>query len=178
VRAFLTLLGVMWLDVVLFNTGAFVGTPEYLSIMGGTFVSRVVIALFAFPFLYLYLEWQKSKVGVEIEKRPVLAILKEVSRVRAELSTAQQEIERRKQVERENQCLIDELQGALSEVKTLRGFLPICASCKKIRDDQGYWQQIEKYISDHSEAVFSHGACPECFARLYPEFVRRDDTST
>jgi CheY-like chemotaxis protein/HPt (histidine-containing phosphotransfer) domain-containing protein len=63
-----------------------------------------------------------------------------------------------------------ELQAALAKIKTLCGLLPICASCKKIRDDKGYWNQIEAYISDHSEAEFSHGVCPECAKKLYPEF--------
>lgn len=63
-----------------------------------------------------------------------------------------------------------ELQDALSKVKLLGGLLPICASCKKIRDDKGYWQQIEAYIRDHSEAEFSHGICPECARTLYPEY--------
>jgi PAS domain S-box-containing protein len=62
-----------------------------------------------------------------------------------------------------------ELREALSRVKLLSGFLPICASCKKIRDDSGYWRQIEAYISEHSEAEFSHGICPECARKLYPE---------
>jgi len=57
----------------------------------------------------------------------------------------------------------------VEENKTLKGFLPICASCKKIRDDKGYWNQIESYIRDHSEAEFSHGICPECIEKLYPE---------
>jgi AmiR/NasT family two-component response regulator len=61
-----------------------------------------------------------------------------------------------------------ELQEALAKVKTLSGLLPICASCKKIRDDQGYWRQIEEYIRDHSEADFSHGICPDCKKKLYP----------
>jgi hypothetical protein len=56
-----------------------------------------------------------------------------------------------------------------AEVKTLRGLLPICASCKKIRDDEGYWNQIESYIGQHSEAQFSHSICPECAKKLYPE---------
>lgn len=60
------------------------------------------------------------------------------------------------------------LQEAMSKVKTLSGFLPICASCKKIRDDQGYWNQIEVYIRNHSEAEFSHGICPDCAKKLYP----------
>ena len=64
--------------------------------------------------------------------------------------------------EKEQQELILKLQEALAEIKTLKGFIPICASCKKIRDDEGYWNQLEAYISRHTEAVFSHGLCPEC----------------
>jgi PAS domain S-box-containing protein len=64
------------------------------------------------------------------------------------------------------------LQKALDEVKSLRGIIPICASCKKIRDDTGYWSQVEQYIADHSEAEFSHGICPECMKKLYPGLVR------
>lgn len=64
----------------------------------------------------------------------------------------------------------EKLTKALAEVKQLSGFLPICASCKNIRDDKGYWNQIESYISQHSEAKFSHGICPECAKKLYPEF--------
>jgi signal transduction histidine kinase len=63
-----------------------------------------------------------------------------------------------------------DLQQALDNVKTLSGFLPICASCKKIRDDKGYWNQIESYIREHSEAQFSHSLCPECAQTLYPEY--------
>ena len=61
------------------------------------------------------------------------------------------------------------LEAALSQIRTLSGLLPICANCKKIRDDQGYWNQIETYIRDHSEARFSHGICPECVKKLYPD---------
>jgi len=63
----------------------------------------------------------------------------------------------------------EELQRALEQVKTLSGLLPICSSCKKIRDDTGYWNQIEIYIKEHSEAEFSHSICPECAKELYPE---------
>ena len=80
------------------------------------------------------------------------------------------EIEDRKRTEAEKEQLIDQLQKAMQEVKVLSGFLPICASCKKIRDDTGYWRQIEEYISTHSNALFSHGICPECTKKLYPEF--------
>ncbi|MEN8257887.1 MAG: PAS domain-containing protein [Thermodesulfobacteriota bacterium] len=69
----------------------------------------------------------------------------------------------------------DQLQQALSEVRQLSGFLPICASCKKIRDDKGYWNQIESYIRDHSEAEFSHSICPGCTKKLYPDFCKKKE---
>ncbi len=72
--------------------------------------------------------------------------------------------------EEERERLILELQEAISQVKTLSGLLPICASCKKIRDDKGYWNQIEAYIRDHSDAKFSHSICPDCAKKMYPEF--------
>ena len=65
---------------------------------------------------------------------------------------------------------ISRLKQALQNVKTLTGLLPICANCKKIRDDEGYWQQIEEYIMAHSEADFTHGICNECVEKLYPEY--------
>ncbi len=80
------------------------------------------------------------------------------------------EIIERKRTEEERERLILKLQEALDKIKTLRGLLPICASCKKIRDDQGYWHQVEIYIRDHSEAEFSHGLCPDCLKKLYPDF--------
>ncbi|GKS57671.1 hypothetical protein YTPLAS18_11980 [Nitrospira sp.] len=79
-----------------------------------------------------------------------------------------QEMDRRKAREQELEERNGELRTALSEVKVLRGLIPICAGCKKIRNDHGYWQQIEEYIQDHSEAAFSHGLCLPCAKRLYP----------
>jgi len=82
----------------------------------------------------------------------------------------------RKGMELEQQRLRAErtaLQEALSQVKQLSGMLPICASCKKVRDDQGYWTQIEAYISSHSHAEFSHGICPDCGDQLYPGIYRK-----
>lgn len=81
------------------------------------------------------------------------------------------DITRRKVAEQEKERLIKELQRALSEVRKLSGLLPICSSCKKIRDDKGYWQSLESYISDRSEAQFSHGICPECSSKLYPDLA-------
>jgi PAS domain S-box-containing protein len=82
------------------------------------------------------------------------------------------DISERKQHEKEREALIDNLKSSLTKVRKLSGLLPICASCKKIRDDKGYWNQIEAYIRDHSEAEFSHGICPECSRKLYPEYHR------
>lgn len=79
------------------------------------------------------------------------------------------DISRQLEVERERESLIAELKEALSTVKKLSGLLPICAGCKKIRDDTGYWNRIEAYIRDHSEADFSHGICPDCAEKLYPD---------
>jgi PAS domain S-box-containing protein len=78
----------------------------------------------------------------------------------------------KKRAEEERERLILELKNAFSKLKTLSGMLPICSSCKKIRDDKGYWEQIEVYIRDHTEADFSHGICPECAAKLYPGFFK------
>jgi PAS domain S-box-containing protein len=78
-----------------------------------------------------------------------------------------------KRAEEERERLILELKEAFSKVKALNGLLPICASCKKIRNDKGYWEQVEVYIRDRSEAEFTHGFCPECAERLYPQHYRR-----
>ena len=83
-----------------------------------------------------------------------------------------QEIEQRKLAEQDKEALIFELTQALAEVKQLSGLLPICANCKKIRDDQGYWHQVENYVRERSEAEFTHGVCPDCARKLYPEFYK------
>ena len=69
----------------------------------------------------------------------------------------------------EQTTLIVKLQDALAKIKTLRGMLPICAACKKVRDDKGYWSQIEVYVRDHSEAEFTHGLCPDCAKKYFDE---------
>jgi len=72
---------------------------------------------------------------------------------------------------------VQELRTALEHIKTLQGIIPICSFCKKIRDDQGYWSQVEAYLSRHSDARFSHGFCPDCMARHYPEIEKKSDRS-
>ncbi|HNX24742.1 MAG TPA: PAS domain-containing protein [Spirochaetota bacterium] len=78
-------------------------------------------------------------------------------------------ITERKKGDEQREKLITDLQEAMSKIRTLSGMLPICSSCKKIRNDQGYWTQIELYIRDHSDAEFSHGICPDCCSKLYPD---------
>jgi PAS domain S-box-containing protein len=76
----------------------------------------------------------------------------------------------RRQLLEERDKLIERLQKAMAEIRQLSGLIPICASCKKIRDDDGFWHQVEEYISRHSLAEFSHGICPECVRTLYPDY--------
>ena len=97
----------------------------------------------------------------------------------AELANANenlhQEIEERKQAQKEREKVINELQEALKEIKTLRGILPLCSFCKKIRDDKGYWEQVDVYIHKHSQADISHGICPDCAKEHYPDLDIYDD---
>ncbi len=86
----------------------------------------------------------------------------------ASLSSGE-DVTERKGVEEEKERLIKDLKEALENIKTLRGMLPICSSCKKIRTDKGYWTQIETYIRQRADVEFSHGICPECFKKLYPD---------
>jgi PAS domain S-box-containing protein len=80
------------------------------------------------------------------------------------------DITERKRAEEERERLIRELQEAMAKIKVLGGLLPICATCKKIRDDKGYWKQIEEYIADHSEAQFTHGICSDCARKIHPDW--------
>jgi len=90
---------------------------------------------------------------------------------------ALEDITQRVTVEQEREKLIHDLRVALAQVDTLRGLLPICAQCKRIRDDRGYWQNVEVYVSGHSQAQFTHGLCPECIRELYPEFAEPEDAT-
>jgi hypothetical protein len=80
------------------------------------------------------------------------------------------EVREREKAEREKEILIRELQDTLAQVKTLKGLVPICSHCHRIRDDQGFWNKLEMYLSEHSGAEFSHGICPSCAKAHYPEF--------
>ena len=110
-----------------------------------------------------------SLIHVQQELERHQAHLEEL--VAARTAALQEENQARRRTEAEKEVVIQELQAALSKVKQLSGFLPICSHCKKVRDDSGYWQQIEAYVRDHSEAEFSHSLCPECVVELYKDIA-------
>jgi hypothetical protein len=83
------------------------------------------------------------------------------------------DITKQKNAERDLCSTVNELKQALDEVETLRGLLPICAGCKKIRDDKGYWNHIEVYLHHHSQVDFTHTLCPECIHHFYPDYVKK-----
>lgn len=109
--------------------------------------------------------WASTNAHFYRDEEDKIAGVEGITRDISELKRAEQDRER----------LIAELQEAIGKVRTLSGMLPICSSCKKIRDDKGYWNQIENYISAHSKAEFSHSICPECVQALYPDFAKFKD---
>lgn len=114
-----------------------------------------------FSFLCIY----KAIVQTGIEQ-PYRIIFHELDMANQKLG---REIDAREKTENEKEALIADLTRALEEIKHLKGIIPICMHCKNIRDDQGYWSRIEKYIQEHSEAEFSHSICPNCMKKLYPD---------
>ena len=171
------LLGVVLLDVFLFNTAAFGGTSDYLSILLGTLSSRLIVAIFAYPVLLLYLLWENRSIGAPLENRPVLAIIKEATEAKEKLTLAQQEIERRKKAEKEKEALIAELQSTLDHVREMEGLLNMCSQCKKIHrkasdsNEGEEWVPLEDYITQETSTDFSHGLCPDCLRELYPDYA-------
>lgn len=130
--------------------------------------------------LVLYFGASETYVGLEgkLLRIPVLLIMATFYGASAEMVRKERRqkadlidhITALKQAEEERERLIRQLQDALAKIKTLCGLLPICSLCKKIRDDKGYWNQIESYLRQHSSADFSHGICPECTTKLFPNY--------
>lgn len=112
------------------------------------------------------------KDGVPLDVSLTLSAIRDSSGKIIGASSIAYDVTERKRMEAERTHLIAHLNEMLSKVKTLSGLLPICASCKKIRDDKGYWQQLETFVREHSGAEFSHSICPECMKRLYPQYAQ------
>lgn len=123
-------------------------------------VTGVVVSALAAVMREFEIAWRQERLATG---------LVQLERDRLELRVVQ----RTKELQDNN----TRLKAALEDVKTLEGLLPICSQCKKIRDDKGYWNKLEFYISKHSEAEFSHGICPECAQCLYPEIYNKDKVS-
>ena len=121
--------------------------------------------LFSFYFVY------KAIIETCLED-PHKLIFRELDTANKNLN---EEIERRKKMEAERESLIEELSMALARVKQLSGLLPICSFCKQIRDDQGYWNEIDEYLREHSDAELTHGVCPKCAKIHYAEFYKSDE---
>ena len=134
---------------------------------------RFQYELFLFSLFGILLTWFAFFGGFVSNIRCRLRTQKEeIQKANIEIKI---EVEERKRAQVEKDRLIDELKDALFKVKNLSGLLPICSHCKKIRDDNGYWNQIESYIRDHSEAEFSHSICQECAKKYYPDMDIYDD---
>ncbi len=121
-------------------------------------------------------EWQgefhnKKKNGELYWESAIISPIMDVNGIVTHFLAVKEDITLRKEAEAEREKLINELKTALAEVKTLSGLIPICASCKKIRDDHGYWQQVESYIQKYSDAKFTHGLCPDCMIKFYPDYL-------
>jgi hypothetical protein len=133
---------------------------------------RLQYELFLFVLFGIVITWFAFFGGFVSDMRRRLRLRNE--EILAAHERIQRDITALKQAEEERERLIRELQEALAKVKMLSGMLPICSSCKRIRDDQGYWQRIEEYIRDHSEAEFTHSVCQDCARKLYPELYEED----
>lgn len=113
------------------------------------------------------------KDGRKIDVSMTISPIKNAEGIIHGASIVARDVTERKEQEKERLHLIQDLTDALKRVKTLSGLLPICAACKKIRNDDGYWEQVETYIKSRSDAEFTHGICPDCVKELYPEYEAR-----
>ncbi len=145
IRAYLTLLGVMLVDVFLFNTAAFLGTPQYLSIMQGTLVTRLIISVFAFPFLYAYIRFQNRKEDISIQNRPVLSILRKVERFRKENKRLKEEIQRREEAEEREEFLHSLLRHDVkNKAQVVQGYLQLVKDYELPDKVKDYIDKAEK----------------------------------
>ncbi|MBC8490932.1 MAG: histidine kinase, partial [Candidatus Marinimicrobia bacterium] len=134
------------------------------------FETFIIVVCFSALYLFYQLritayEAKRKKLEIEVEKRT-----REIKKKTIELEQINL---LQTQLLEERDELIEEFREALIKIKTLSGMIPICASCKKIRDDSGFWQQVETYFQEHSGAEFSHSLCPDCLKDLYPEFYAK-----
>ncbi len=143
-----------WLEL---DTGIYVSRTQLFKIAG---------TIFLFFLMGISGTYVVFRFRLRARSQELLSVLAELRRKNSELEA---EVEERQQVEKDKERLIQELREALENVRKLRGLLPICAYCKKIRDDKGYWNQLESYIAQHSDVTFTHSVCPQCSKKIYEE---------
>ncbi len=131
-------------------------------------LAAVIVILIAILALFIYYFYLRSQKGNKL-------LIDKNDEIQIAHNLLEEEILGRKQSEKEREKLILELQESLKNVKSLKGLIPICANCKKIRNDEGYYEQLEKYLSEHTDAEFSHGICSDCARELYPELQEMKD---
>jgi sensor domain CHASE-containing protein len=151
-------------------------TENYIE-NGKTLVPKLTgVFCFLLSVLMAYIVFLLQKAHSETRKAHAAnkALEVEIREHKVTAEALKKDVTDRKKIEAEREEIINELKKALAEIKTLKGIVPICASCKKIRDDKGYWEQVESYIGRHTDAKFSHGICSECEKKLYAEFFRED----
>lgn len=137
--------------------------------MDGIEAAEYIRSQYSIPVIFLTAYYDEKTVERAKKTEPCAYLTKPFEEI--DLKIAVELGIYRARVESEKEALIKDLRKALSEIKTLKGFLPICSHCKKVRDDKGYWNQIESYIRDHSEVEFSHGICEECSDQKYSEEI-------
>jgi len=167
--------------IMVFLFGVFEGsiwTGALLVIVVGLLWLRVPgLTVYAYPEAFkirlvsMYSILAIVTMGFEHSRRRYRdAMWREREKLERETQLLSQEVREREKAEREKEVLIQELQDTLAQVKTLKGLVPICARCHRIRDDQGFWNQLEMYLREHSDDQFSHGICPACVKAHYSEF--------
>jgi hypothetical protein len=147
--------------------------PVFFITMSLSLRSKILLALLLtgiFIFLTFYDTHHSIPFPLDNQVINIMKVLNIVSLVAAFSMLVYYYNDTILKIESKNNKLISELKFALENVKELKGLIPICASCKKIRDDGGYWHQVEEYIREHSDVEFSHGLCQECMSELYPEY--------
>lgn len=130
-------------------------------------VAGFVIAS-SYDLLEIYFDFSRKHEGWNLDEWAVVAHILVIALA---VFSYRRWMENRK-IKKELLLKNSELEKSFSEIKTLQGIIPICASCKKIRDDKGYWTQVEEYIHDHTDAAFTHGVCPECQKKLYENYLK------
>ena len=143
-------------------------SARFCGFVAGVIATGFSIVAGLFAFIYPLFQDRATRVAGIVETALFAVVGVGISYLAGQLRTARVRAEKG---ERRAEMLVEELRDALAEVKTLSGLLPICAGCKKIRNEEGRWEQMETYISSHSDAEFSHGLCPDCMRRLYPEYT-------